>query len=323
MFSKSAASTTLISAACSKLREGDVERGAPVTPKLGRLKFDEAAKAVVNDYTMNRRDTLKQVERRIDNHLAPFFGGRRMTGITTDLVTEYAAERQKAGASSAEINRELAVLKRAFSLAVKAGKLMGRPHIPMLQEHNVRTGFFEREQFDAVHKRVPASLQPVLTFAYFTGWRIPSEVLTLQWSQVDLTTGTVRLEPGSTKNDEGRVFYVGDIPELRDALKAQRTRTEELQRKLGKIIPHVFHRNGSPIRSFYGRWATACKAAGCPGPIPHDLRRTAVRNLVRARVPEAVAMKLTGHKTRSVFDRYNIVSDGDLRQAAQRLALAQ
>ncbi|MEE8131371.1 MAG: tyrosine-type recombinase/integrase, partial [Vicinamibacterales bacterium] len=124
-------------------------------------------------------------------------------------------------------------------------------------------------------------------------------------------------DPGTTKNDDGRVFPMTD--KLRHLLEEQWQVTRALATSTGRICPWVFHRDGKPIRSFAKTWQTACRKAGCPGRIPHDFRRTAVRNLVRAGVPERVAMQLTGHKTRSVFERYNIVSDGDLRTAAARL----
>jgi integrase len=92
-----------------------------------------------------------------------------------------------------------------------------------------------------------------------------------------------------------------------------------VQRKHNRVVPHVFHRAGKPVRSFRIAFRTACRLAGCPGRVPHDFRRTAVRNLVRAGIPERVAMQMTRHKTRSVFERYNIVSPGDLREAARRL----
>lgn len=102
-------------------------------------------------------------------------------------------------------------------------------------------------------------------------------------------------------------------------LDAQKGLTEQYQREHDRICPWVFHRHGQRIRSVRRSWDTAATAAGCPERIPHDLRRTAVRNLVRAGVPERVAMMLTGHKTRSVFERYIIVSETDLLDAARRL----
>jgi len=187
----------------------------------------------------------------------------------------------------------------------------------MLREDNVRSGFFEREQFEAVRRALPADLQPVVSFGYCTGWRIPSEVLPLQWRQVDLEGGTVRLDAGTTKNGEARVFPC--TTELRALLTAQRATADRIQRERGMLIPYVFHRNGERIRDFRGSWHSACTAAGVPGRIPHDFRRTAVRNLERAGVPRSVAMQMTGHETEAVYRRYAIVAEGDLRDAARRL----
>ena len=328
-----------------RLREGDIERGVAVTPKVGRIRFDEAVKDVINDYRTNRKRSLDDVERRIERHLKPFFGNRRMASITTADIREYIDSRQKettmvrraftftardgtprqvpeqrrtiTGVSNAEINRELTALKRMFNLAIQAGKLLQKPHIPLLKEDNVRVGFFERDQFLAVLAHLPEPVRPAASFAYLTGWRIDSEVLSLEWRQVDFGAGEVRLDPGKTKNGEGRTFPM--TRELREVLEQQRTITENLQRQLKVVCPRVFHRSGRPIKSFRVAFRSACVEAGCPGRVLHDFRRTAVRNLVRAGIPERVAMQMTGHKTRSVFERYNIVSAGDLRDAARRL----
>lgn len=192
-----------------------------------------------------------------------------------------------------------------------------------------RSGFFEREQYGGVMTHLPAALQPVIAFAYVTGWRIDSEVLPLEWRQVDFNAAEVRLDAGTTKNGEGRVFpFTAD---LRAVLKAQHAEHERLK-KAGHICRFVFFREiadgrggekkPQPIVSLNKAWKAACRAAGCPGRIPHDLRRTAVRNLVRAGISKSVAMELTGHKTASVFDRYNITSGNDLKSAAQLLDIA-
>jgi len=284
---------------------------------LSGLSADELAADVVNDYKVNGKRSLENVERSLRLHLQPFFTGRKAAAITTTDIREYVTKRQEEKAKNATINRELALLKRAFSLGMEAGKLTAKPKIRMLREDNVRTGFFEPAQFEGVRGHLPEALQAVVTFAHVTGWRTQSEVLPLQWRQVDFTAGRVRLDPGTTKNGDGRVFPM--TRELRTLLLAQREYSDAIQRKTERIIPYVFHRNGRRILLFYKAWRNTCKAAGCPDRILHDFRRTAVRNLVRNGIPERVAMQMTGHKTRSVFDRYNIVSEGDLIDAARKL----
>ncbi len=219
----------------------------------------------------------------------------------------------------------MAILKRIFTLAIQAGKLVMRPYIPMLKEGNVRQGFFETVQLKSLLTHLPIHMRGVAQFASVTGWRTPSEILPLQWRQVDMKAGELRLDAGTTKNGEGRVFPF--TAELRRILEEQETAAAQLK-QTGVITPYVFFfRQGKKAgkriteSGFHKAWRRARADAGCPGRIPHDFRRTAVRNLVRAGVPERVAMQLTGHKTRAVFERYNIVSAGDLRDAARRLDL--
>jgi hypothetical protein len=177
-------------------------------------------------------------------------------------------------------------------------------------------GLFERAQLEAVQGHLPKTLPGLVGFAYITGWRVPSEVQPLEWRRVDFAAGTERLDPGTTKNGDGRLFPM--TAELRAILEEQRTYTDAVQREKDAVVPFVFHRKGKPVTAFAKAWRLASGAAGCPGRIPHDFRRTAVRNLVRSGVPERVAMQMTGHKTPSVFARYNIVNEADLFDAARR-----
>jgi len=249
---------------------------------------------------------------RVRKHLAPFFGGRRAHEVTSADVRDFIAHRKGQGAANGEINLELAALKRAFNLAFQAEKITRKPHIPSLTPNNARKGFFERWEFDALLPRLPEELRSPLTFSYLIGWR-KNEVLSLTWDQIDLREGAVRLEVGTTKNKEGRLVY---LPDIVKAIIEQQWK-DHLERF--PECPFVFHRNGQRIKDFRGSWARACQEAGVSGKIPHDFRRTAVRNMVRAGIPERVAMEIAGFKTRSVFDRYHIVSSTDLRDAAARL----
>ena len=197
----------------------------------------------------------------------------------------------------------------------------------MLREANARAGFVDDAQYHALTRALQArkrdDLAVVIAIGYTFGWRIKSEVLALTRSNVDIERGTLRLDAGATKNRDGRIVYL--TPALRDALAAQLERVDKLQRTLGRIIPFVFPHlkgphAGARILEFKKVWKGVTRACGLPGLLVHDLRRSAVRNMERASVPRSVAMKLTGHRTESVYRRYAIVSDTDLQDAAQRIA---
>ena len=312
-------STTKLNEAKKTLarRMGAAAEGRPILPRADKVKIYQLAEDLVNDYKANQRPSLDRLEYSL-KHLLPYFGECRAVQVTPADVNAYIAMRQEGEATNGTINRELGGLKRMYSLAVGSGKLHQAPKIPHLREDNVRTGFFEWGQFQALHRHLPEYVQPVVTFAYITGWRGQSEILPLTWKQIDFKVGTVRLEPGTTKNREGRTFIM--TPMLRATLEQQKVHTEALQREQGQIIPWVFHREGEPIRGFRRAWKTACRKAGVPGRIPHDFRRTAVRNLERAGVPRSTAMKMVGHKTEAIYRRYAIVDEVMMREGAEKLA---
>ncbi len=304
-----------------KEREGRVATGQPILPRVDRIRYDETAADLREYYRTTGSRNMREAEKRL-KHLDRFFSGRRIASIGGAEVTAYVAKRQAEGVANGTINRELAVLTKMLRLAYENGKLLRLPLVRKLKEAPPREGFFEREAFEAVHRYLRPDLQVAVSLPYTLGWRIQSEVLNLERRQVDLEAGTLRLEPGSTKNEDGRVVYL--TPELKALLTAQIERVRVLERQMGRIIPYVFPHltgrlKGRRITDFRKAWTTACRKAGVPGMLRHDFRRTAVRNMVNAGVPERVAMKVTGHRTRSVFDRYHIVSPGDLQEVARRL----
>jgi integrase len=223
----------------------------------------------------------------------------------------------------------LSLLSRGYSLNKRVVTV--RPDLAPLEENNVRTGFFEDGEFRTVRAALPPALQPLLDVASITGWRVRSELLPMTWRQVDFTARELRLEPGTTKNDFGRTFPF--TVELEAVLVAQREYTDTVQKRIKAVVPFVFHRDGKQIKTWRRSWTSALLAAGLATKDPetkkvtrlrrpHDFRRTAIRALSRAGIGEAVAMQMCGHETRSVFDRYNIVTGSDLRAAAAKLDAA-
>jgi integrase len=279
-------------------------------PQEQRVTFEHLVKGYEQDYDLRGLRTRSTAGLRI-SHLQTFFARERALEIGTDRIRAYQAFRRGEGASAATVNRETTALGRMFRIAMELGQLSRMPVFPRrLEERAPRQGFFEHAEYRAIRSHLPAPNQDVLDFAYFSGWR-RGEILGLTWREVDLEGGVIRLDPDRSKTKLSRVLPLA--PPLREVLE-RRLALRRLE------TPRVFHWDGEPIGDWRKRWHRACRLAGLPGKHLHDCRRTAARNLIRAGVPERVAMMLTGHKTRSVFDRYNIVSEQDLMDAGDRLA---
>jgi integrase len=304
-----------------KRRVQDLGRGI-VGTKEERVTFEQLVEDLKNDYKVNGKRSLDNVELSI-RHLKEFFAGDKARHITTDRVRKYIAKRQGEGAANGSINRELSALKRSFSLAMQAGKLFHRPYIPMLEENNVRQGFLDHAGFLALRSELTDYLKDPVSFLYLSGWR-SGEMKSLEWR--DIGTEAIRLRAENSKNKKQRVLPLrGELADIVQRAKDKRN----------PECPFVFHDKGQPIGDFRKAWQNACVSAGLGyfekigegrkakkvyhGLLIHDLRRSAVRNMVAAGIPEKVAMGLSGHKTRSVFDRYHIVSEDDLAQASDRL----
>lgn len=296
-----------------QILQGEITKGLPITHRTGRCRFTEIADDLKRNYAIKKRASKPDVDRRLDKHLVPFFGGYPIGKITTTEIEEYIIKRQGDGARDASINRELAALRRAFVLATRAGKAAYCPHIEMLQEDNAREGFFEEAHYHAILKHGNPLLGAVLGVAYITGWRIKS-ILRMEWRMVDLQAGRVSLMAFHTKNRKAVTFPLQWG--LREIFQERRRLTDIAQQETGQIIPYVFHREGKPVRSVRKAWEVARGKAGVPGRIIHDFRRTAVRNLLNVGVPLPNIMDMVGFKTLSMLKRYAITADADIQRVS-------
>ncbi len=273
-------------------------------PTLGAL-----IDAYLQDYQVRQFRSVSTARGRVA-HLTAFFGrAARAAALTTYQIRQYQLARRAAGAATGTINRETSALHRMGTLAVHWGWLDTVPGFPdRLRENPPRQGFFEHPEYLAVRAHLPAPWQDILDLAYYSGWR-KQELLGLTWDEIDRAGGVIRLSPVRSKTLVGRILPISQP--IAEAL-ARRARRDPGS-------PLVFHRDGITIRRWRTAWRTACQAAGVPTRFLHDCRRTAARNLIRASVPERVAMLLTGHKSRAIFDRYNIINEQELLDAGDQL----
>lgn len=317
--------------ALDKLRKamGDRDRGLAPLSDMRKITYAQLRAGLLASYVEKGNKSLTEDadgSERIPGlkPLDAFFGysgadskGPSVVNITTDTAREFVRKRQAEGMGNAIINRSLACLRRMLRIAREDGKIQNVPVIRLLKEPPARRGFLPLDKFEELSKLLPTTLRPLITFLYYCGVRL-GEALQIEWSQVDLNARLIRLEDDQTKTGEARIVPLPSVLV---------TMLENMD-KTGQVFTDTNLRKS---------WHKACAACGLgriievegkpydpqyEGLTIHDLRRSAIRNLVNAGVSERVAMRISGHKTRAVFDRYHIVNTDDVTAAMQRVETA-
>jgi integrase len=289
-----------------------LDRGEPLPQDLSKIFYEDMRQVLIQDYQLTSRKSLfigkdGQPKLRALKHLDEFFAGYRLPSINPAAITKFKLWRQSEGEAGGTTNRSLSALKRMFHLQIRDGKIQTMPFIGMFKEAPARKGFLDVDQFRALRQELPDHLRPFVTVAYYTAMRF-SEIANLRWDQVDLERRVLRLCQGETKNDEPRVVPLNaEIVQMLGMLP----------RKSKFVFPGK--RVDRPLSNLRKSWTKACKSACLEGTRFHDLRRSGVRNMRRAGVAREVIMRVSGHKTESMFRRYSIVDEGDLLDAANKL----
>lgn len=304
-----------------KLREGDAVRGTNIPdPRTKRLTVGDILESFVAHQRMIGAKSIEHVRRYyIENELIPVFGRVEVRALTTDMVQAYILERQTSNYANSSINKCLACLNRALVLAERNRTITVRPYIPLLRPSPPREGFYTDEEW----KKLQEALQrpgrqhalPVLETARLTGCRI-SELIGphgLEWRNVNLKEGWIRLEGGTTKNGEGRTLPI--LPALHPVLA--QLWEQRLQQQ--SITPWVFTYQGKPIQSIRSAFESARAEAGLPQRKIHDTRRTFRRYLALAGVSDKVGQSIMGHKDIRVYQAYFPVVDQDKAAAAEQV----
>lgn len=300
-----------------KQRIGEVATGRDVAPE--KATIDDLCSLVIADYRLRRLRDLAMVEWRYKGHIKPAMGAVQASRFGASQVRAYVAARRAEKASDATINRELAIVRRGFALGAREEPPMVRriPYIAKLEEDNARQGFIEQGQYQTLLAELPQHLKCLLVIGYHCGNRL-GELRKLQWSQVDLDANEIRIEKRQAKGKKPRTLPIyGDMKEW---LERQREFSKGDRVFCWKQPAKRVEAKEKALGSHLKGWAEACTEAGLDGLHFHDLRRSAVRNMERAGIPRAVAMSISGHRTESVYRRYDIVAESDLKSAGEKLA---
>jgi len=294
------------------------EREKPtfVGPKEDRLTMDDLEAKILADYREHNRRSAATVTHCL-KRVKELFAFDRLVDITTPRVAQYQKMRLSEGAERSTINREMAYLRRGFKLLVEAKEISEAPVIKLLEDENVREGFINKADFDNLVENLDPQAQDIVIFLYNSGWR-SKEAMTLEWRDVDVESKMIRLRRENSKNKRSRM-----LPVLGELWNVIERRVKE--RRLD--CPYVFHRNGKQIKSFRKAWESACVSSGLGsiekkngfpkyvGLLIHDMRRSAVRNFRKSGLSETEGMELTGHKTNSIYRRYDIIDEDDLKES--------
>ena len=302
-----------------------------VGPKADRLTLNDLIDNLLADLRRRERRSVATAEHFCRNFVAYFGASERAVDIDARAVDAYVEHRRREGRrgradrelSNATLNRETACLRHAFELAVQ-DKLLSADHVPRvhrLKEAGARQGFIEPADFAVLHDALPDYLKDPIAFLYHSAWRA-GEMRSLEWRDVD--GDVIRLRPENSKTNEARTLVLrGELAAIVERARANRRLD----------CRSVFHDRGQPIGDFRKAWRNACRYANLAGTcdpqtcgadcatwhgrVPHDLRRSGVRNIFRATRSQSTAMKFSGHKTDAMFRRYNIISETDMAEAAE------
>src|SRR6267142_1123919 len=296
-------------------RVDELAQNRYVGPRAERVTVKALLALVAQDYATTGNRSSRTLKFRVAA-LESGLGHLRAVAVSSGAIEAYKSKRLGDGKAKATINRELACLQRAYRLASQSSPpLISANRVPTInlyRENNVRQELVRHEDYLALLAQLPDPINDAVTLGYLSGWR-RAEVLELTWSEVDRTRGLIAPPAERSENREPRELPLS--PALA-ALIEKRWQARLVSDPNGpRVCDRVFHREGEPVRDFRSAWRKAVEAIGRPGLLFHDLRRSAVTNMIRAGVPEQTAMRISGHRTSSVFRRYRIVETKDLLSA--------